>query len=80
VENPSDLPHGFELLTLSYTTPVADAARSALRAVGPWRCGWSSWASPSSENANKTCLTSGSLDPAEVADMGILSSMFNEVH
>ncbi len=32
VENPSDLPHGFDLLTLSYATPTADAARAALRA------------------------------------------------
>ena len=31
VENPSDLPHGFDLLTRSYATPVADAARAALR-------------------------------------------------
>jgi hypothetical protein len=33
VENPSDLPHGFELLTLSSTSPVAETARSALRTV-----------------------------------------------
>ena len=33
VENPSDLPHGFDLLTRSYTTPTADAARAALRAL-----------------------------------------------
>ena len=36
--NPDDLGHGFDLLTRSYTTPVADAARAALRrdpAVGP---------------------------------------------
>ena len=32
VENTSDLPHGFDLLTRSYTTPAADAARAALRA------------------------------------------------
>ena len=32
VENPADLPHGFDLLTRSYRTPAADAARSALRA------------------------------------------------
>ena len=32
VENPSDLPHGFDLLTRSYTTPAAAAARAALRA------------------------------------------------
>ena len=31
VNNPSDLPHGFDLLTRSYTTPAADAARAALR-------------------------------------------------
>ena len=29
--NPNDLGHGFDLLTRSYTTPVADAARAALR-------------------------------------------------
>lgn len=32
VDNPSDLHHGFDLLTRSYTTPAADAARAALRA------------------------------------------------
>ena len=32
VENPDDLQHGFDLLTRSYATPVADAARAALRA------------------------------------------------
>ena len=32
VDNPSDLPHGFDLLTRSNTTPAADAARVALRA------------------------------------------------
>lgn len=32
VENPADLPHGFVLLTRSYRTPAADAARAALRA------------------------------------------------
>ncbi|MEB3323784.1 MAG: hypothetical protein VKM17_00420 [Cyanobacteriota bacterium] len=31
VENPSDLPHGFDLLTRSYATPAAEAARAALR-------------------------------------------------
>ena len=29
--NPDDLGHGFDLLTRSYATPVADAARAALR-------------------------------------------------
>ena len=29
--NPDDLDHGFDLLTRSYATPVADAARAALR-------------------------------------------------
>jgi len=29
--NPDDLGHGFDLLTRSYVTPVADAARAALR-------------------------------------------------
>ena len=29
--NPDDLGHGFDLLTRSYTTPAADAARAALR-------------------------------------------------
>ena len=32
VENPNDLHHGFDLLTRSYRTPAADAARAALRA------------------------------------------------
>ena len=32
VDNPADLPHGFDLLTRSYSTPTADAARAALRA------------------------------------------------
>lgn len=32
VENPDDLEHGFDLLTRSYSTPAADAARAALRA------------------------------------------------
>jgi len=31
VDNPDDLEHGFDLLTRSYATPVADAARAALR-------------------------------------------------
>jgi ubiquinone biosynthesis protein Coq4 len=30
-DNPNDLPHGFDLLTRSYRTPAADAARAALR-------------------------------------------------
>ena len=30
--NPDDLEHGFDLLTRSYTTPAAEAARAALRA------------------------------------------------
>jgi len=29
--NPEDLGHGFDLLTRSYATPVAEAARAALR-------------------------------------------------
>ena len=29
--NPDDLGHGFDLLTRSYVTPAADAARAALR-------------------------------------------------
>ena len=29
--HPDDLGHGFDLLTRSYATPVADAARAALR-------------------------------------------------
>ncbi len=29
--NPDDLAHGFDLLTRSYATPIADAARAALR-------------------------------------------------
>ena len=29
--NPDDLGHGFDLLTRSYATPVADAARASLR-------------------------------------------------
>jgi ubiquinone biosynthesis protein COQ4 len=32
VEDPGDLHHGFDLLTRSYTTPAADAARASLRA------------------------------------------------
>ena len=32
VENPDDLEHGFDLLTRSYSTPAAEAARAALRA------------------------------------------------
>ena len=32
--NPDDLGHGFDLLTRSYPTPVADAARAALRSDG----------------------------------------------
>jgi ubiquinone biosynthesis protein Coq4 len=32
VDNPSDLPHGFDLLTRSYRSATADAARAALRA------------------------------------------------
>jgi len=31
VDNPDDLGHGFDLLTRSYATPVANAARAALR-------------------------------------------------
>jgi len=31
-DNPNDLRHGFDLLTRSYRTPAADAARAALRA------------------------------------------------
>jgi hypothetical protein len=31
VQNPSDLDHGFDLLTRSYATPAADVARAALR-------------------------------------------------
>lgn len=32
VTNPDDLEHGFDLLTRSYTSPAADAARTALKA------------------------------------------------
>jgi len=32
VENPGNLHHAFDLLTRSYSTPAADAARAALRA------------------------------------------------
>jgi ubiquinone biosynthesis protein Coq4 len=32
IEDPEDLGHGFDLLTRSYATPAADAARAALRA------------------------------------------------
>ena len=67
-----------ELLTRSYTNPVAEAGRSALRAVGPWRWGGSSWTSPSSEHANRLGLTSGSLDPAAKADLAILSGVVIE--
>ncbi|MEB3257541.1 MAG: hypothetical protein VKN83_04380, partial [Cyanobacteriota bacterium] len=31
VENPADLVHGFDLLTRSYASPAAEAARAALR-------------------------------------------------
>ena len=43
VENPSDLPHGFDLNSRCSTTPAADAARAALVAKSYW-CG-----SPSQE-------------------------------
>jgi ubiquinone biosynthesis protein Coq4 len=48
VENPSDLPHGFDLLTRSYATPAAEAARAALRhhpAIAPLvqERYWGSW-------------------------------------
>ena len=31
MQNPDDLGHGFDLLNCSYATPIADAARAALR-------------------------------------------------
>lgn len=31
MQNPDDLGHGFDLLNRSYVTPIADAARAALR-------------------------------------------------
>ena len=34
VQNPDDLGHGFDLLTRSYSTPVANAARTSLRSCG----------------------------------------------
>lgn len=51
VENPADLPHGFDLLTRSYRTPAADAARAALRAdprIAPLVAEryWGPWPSP----------------------------------
>ena len=51
VENPADLAHGFDLLTRSYRTPAADAARAALRAdprIAPLVAEryWGAWPSP----------------------------------
>ena len=50
--NPDDLSHGFDLLTRSYSTPVADAARAALRRdsdIAPLikERYWGLWPSPS---------------------------------
>lgn len=49
--HPDDLGHGFDLLTRSYATPVADAARAALRddpAIAPLirERYWGHWSSP----------------------------------
>lgn len=49
--HPDDLGHGFDLLTRSYATPVADAARAALRrdpAIAPLirERYWGHWPSP----------------------------------
>ena len=51
VDNPADLPHGFDLLTRSYRTPAADAARAALRAdpaIAPLVAEryWGAWPAP----------------------------------
>lgn len=48
VNDPEDLQHGFDLLTRSYRTPVADAARAALRsdaAIAPLLAEryWGTW-------------------------------------
>ena len=53
VQNPSDLDHGFDLLTRSYSTPAADVARAALRddpAIAPLMKAryWGGW--PSSQD------------------------------
>ncbi len=51
VANPEDLGHGFDLLTRSYVTPVADAARTALKcdpSIAPLirERYWGPWPSP----------------------------------
>ena len=63
--NPDDLGHGFDLLTRSYATPVADAARAALRhdpAIAPLMQEryWGPWPSP----AELKALEPGSLGQA----------------
>ena len=65
VDNPSDLPHGFDLLTRSYRTPAADAARAALRAdpaIAPLVAEryWGVWPGP----AELRALPAGSLGHA----------------
>jgi ubiquinone biosynthesis protein Coq4 len=68
VADPEDLPHGFDLLTRSYSTPVADAARAALRAdaaIAPLLLQryWGPWPSP----AELLAMPPGSLGHAYAA-------------
>ena len=65
VENPADLPHGFDLLTRSYRTPAADAARAALRTdprIAPLveERYWGAWPAP----AELRAMPPGSLGQA----------------
>ena len=68
VENPADLPHGFDLLTRSYRTPAADASRAALRAdprIAPLleERYWGAWPDP----AELRAMPSGSLGQADAS-------------
>jgi|LauGreDrversion4_2_1035121.scaffolds.fasta_scaffold61780_2 ubiquinone biosynthesis protein COQ4 len=65
VANPDDLDHGFDLFTRSYSTPVADAARAALRnnpAIAPLiqERYWGAWPTP----AELQTMPAGSLGQA----------------
>jgi ubiquinone biosynthesis protein Coq4 len=71
VENPEDLHHGFDLLTRSYTTAAADAARAALRsdpAIAPLVAEryWGAW--PSLEEL--LAMPEGSLGQVYAARFG----------
>lgn len=71
VENPEDLHHGFDLLTRSYTTAAADAARAALRsdpAIAPLVAEryWGAW--PSLEEL--LAMPEGSLGQAYASQFG----------